>query len=92
MSIIYDENKKPSGPSAIPYHSLPATRYWHTHFENSCYLRFIAEKSDDPAERRQANSELIIANKKMDYWKRHPNWDTAGAARLAETTKQKWKG
>ena len=90
--FFYDDEKKKAytGP-IIPYHELPATTYWVTHFSNSLYLIFYEQNDPDIRNRRQAAKELEICEKKMAYWKRHPNWNSDEAATKAIELKKMWK-
>lgn len=72
--IVYDENVRSAG-APIPYHSLNASKGYVTHYGNLLYLQFIVKSSDRISERQQALKEMQIAERKMAYWKKHPNWD-----------------
>jgi len=72
------------------YHSMDATKHWARHYDNHLYLDFIHKHDKDPKSRAQARKEMDIAQKKMDHWKRHPNWDRDKAHDYATKAKQKW--
>jgi len=90
MSICYDDSKKSNYFSSIPYGEMPANRYYMTHYANFLYLDFISKKSDDVSERAQARKEIEIANRKMRYWKFHPNYDQTVINELCIAAKKKW--
>jgi len=70
----------------------PATQYWLTHFANSLYLQFIAGHADSSfADKQQANHELVLCNKKLAFWQKHPNFDSTAAATGALACKKQWQ-
>lgn len=76
MAIVYDDSVKSdhTGPMP-PYETWKATEKYLGHYENYLYLDFIAKNSTDRKELHQARKELTICERKMEYWKRHPNWN-----------------
>lgn len=71
---------------------MDANKQYDKHFDNYCYLRFIANHSDTSlVEKQQASREMAIAEKKMLYWKRMPLWDLNESGRLTALTKKKWQ-
>lgn len=79
MGIVYSDNDGPASRYPVRYENLDATKHWLTHFGNHCYLSFIFKNSQDRTEKHQANKEISIADKKMAYWRRHPNFDVQNA-------------
>lgn len=79
-SIVYSDDREPFTGRPIPYRDQPAVRYWASHYHNYRYLSFLAEQSDDREERRRAECEIRICQRRMDHWQRHQNWDAATAA------------
>ena len=49
-------------------HKLNPVKQYMKHYENFKYLRFIHDNTKDGYERRQANKEVQVADKKMQYW------------------------
>ena len=76
MHFIYSDIEEPrSSRSVVPYDRLNATKHWTTHFENYMYLKFLLEAPGSTfLERRRANKEILIADRKMAYWMKHPNF------------------
>jgi hypothetical protein len=68
-----------------------ANSQYAKHLENYFYLRFILMNSDDFKEKAQANKELSICQRKLDFWRRHGNFCDAVAQRDTEETKKKWR-
>lgn len=92
MYIVYNENEVRSKfASTTPYSDLDATRFWGEHQKNWFYLRFF---STNPLatfqEKKQAELEMIIAEKKMAYWRKHPNWSHSSAERIINTLRNEW--
>ena len=75
MGIIYNETRnKPQ--FFTPYHKMNATQGYLTHYGNFLYLRFIETNTlATKAEQRQASREILIAERKMTWWQKHPNYD-----------------
>src|SRR5947208_662889 len=81
MGIIYADTEERAVPKhPVDYYKLNAVKHFMTHYNNAKILQLIASKSLDRRERAQATKELAKADKKMEYWRRHPNWDAANAA------------
>src|SRR6185503_14665593 len=88
--IVYDENAK-GVPSKVPYENLWASKHWLTHYGNLRYLDFIANHPDATfQEKAQARKEIVLAQRKMTYWKRHPNWKQDEVARGKEAIDRMW--
>lgn len=69
MAIIYETEQIYTGGFINPAKLDPVKQYMK-HYGNYLFLKFIFETTQDWRERRQANLELQIANKKMDRWYR----------------------
>lgn len=68
MAFIYFEQKRIDG-GFDPYRYNGANQYGK-HLDNLLYLQFIATHRDSTFnEKRQAESEIVIAKRKMKYWK-----------------------
>jgi hypothetical protein len=92
--FIYPDNddKEPFRGRPKPYHEQPAVDYWFKHYQNSKYLTFMAQHRETSAlERAQATKELEACQRKMDYWKRHVNWNAKQAGLLAQEIDKQWQ-
>ena len=90
MFFIYDENKGRKG--FVSMTDANATSLWLNHFSNALYLRFIAQHpKTNTIEKMQANRELAIADKKMNFWAKHPNYNKEHANMEADNLKRNWK-
>lgn len=92
MSICYDDSiKTNSNFNYNSFLSLNPHKLFKTHAENYFYLDFIAKNSDRFNEKQQAEKELLIADKKMKYWKNHPDFDEKIETNIIAELKKKWK-
>ena len=89
MVIIYDDNVRSDGPPSN-LSCMDATRIWLGHFSNSLILSAIQQKPRDFSERHQATKELTICERKMTFWRRHPNFDQQKASSEAQKLKNMW--
>jgi|ERR1700761_2441927 len=94
MYFIYNDTElKSSFGNRTKYDDLPASKFWITHYSNFCYLDWMSKHPDTSfAEKAQAKKELLIAQRKMDYWKRHPNWQKSHCENEANKIKSMWLG
>lgn len=83
--IIYEDKKYPWS-----YVKLNPTNQFVKHLSNYYYLRWITEKSDNFIEKQQANKEMTIAEKKMKYWERSPEFNSNEAKRMHQKLKNEW--
>lgn len=65
-----------------------ATEFYLKHFANSVYLQHVANHDTDWEMRHQAAKEMLIAEKKMDHWKRHSNFNLQLAVELSGLIKK----
>ena len=86
--LVYDDSVK--SKAYIKYDNINATKGYLTHYANKLYLSFILEKSTDRAEKQQASKELLICDRKLEYMKRHPNYDHKAVLLGVEKLKKDW--
>lgn len=90
MHFIYDDSSvRTPYASRVPFNELDALRYWGNHFANSLELAFFL-KNGDTHEKLRASHELSICDKKMNFWKKHPNFDSQQAAVISQRLKKNW--
>ncbi len=90
--IIYADEEAPFTGRPIPYSQQNAVRHWSRHYANWKYLQFVKNNSlATTQERRQAEHELVICDKKMHHWQRHSNWDAESAARERQRHDEIWQ-
>lgn len=89
MSIIYETEQIYTGPF-IPPTKLDPVKQWSKHYENYKYLKFLFDNSKDWKERREANKELQIAQKKMSRWTNMSHTITADIEKAKKEIDSKW--
>lgn len=88
--ILYDDDEPKGSFSPGLAARLDPTKQWLKHYSNQLYLQFIASKGDR-LERWQANKELAICQRKLDYWAKRPGFDQEDATAGANLLKKQWK-
>lgn len=89
MSILYSDNvQKPD--HGFDLTRANATNQYLKHFANVMYLKFIANESKDPREKIQAAKEILIGERKMRFWERHPNYIKSVAEQEIKKIRDQW--
>jgi len=89
MPLIYDENPKRMSAGGFNPAKCNATKCFLSHFDNSLYLTFMLQHGTR-IERRQTSNELVICERKQQYWARQPNFDSQSAEREIQKSKRRW--
>ena len=92
MSLVYDESVRTGFRGFKNFHDMNPHKPYNTHLENWFYLKFIQTTSDRFQEKQQALKELDIAERKMTFWRRHPNFDVEVERKLIAACKKTWEG
>lgn len=87
--LVYAENEPFSG-NFNPNKVENPNAIYKKHLENHHYLQFIQHNSKDAREKIQAGKEMGMADKKMNYWSKHPLFDKKQAERDHSEVKKKW--
>lgn len=94
MFYVYSDNREVG--NAIPLSVLmkiDANKKYAEHYYNHCYLQFILKhEASTFIEKAQANKEIGICDRKLNYWKRHQNWDATESAKLCSKIRKQWHG
>ena len=90
MGIFYDEHSA-GGKFEGDYYKMNATKHFLTHYANFLTLQFIVNSTKNLYEKAQATKEKDIADRKMTYWKRHPNYDHEKAQAEVAKLKAQWR-
>jgi hypothetical protein len=91
MTIFYSEQRsEPVGPLP-PYETWDAVKGYLNHYSNYLVLDFMAKTSKDGREKAQARKELTICERKLAYWRRHPNFRLDEVTRGVEKLKAMWR-
>ena len=89
MYFYSDESEVYTG-HPVAYSRQNATKHYLTHYRNAKYLMFFAKNEESFTDRAQANKELKIAERKMAYWLKHPNFDVSAASSEALAIDKTW--
>lgn len=90
-SIIYSDTDPPYSGPIVPYDRQNATSAYLKHYGNYLYLSFIYKNSDRTLEKIRAGEELVICERKLQHWRRHPNWIQTVAEVGVAKLKRDWK-
>ncbi len=90
MSIIYDESSVNTCSFKGSIMDMNPHKPYKTHMENLYYLDFIAKNSKNFTECRQAERELLIAERKIKFWEGHPAMNPQEKERIINEVKKKW--
>lgn len=90
-TYFYPENEPRRGGGVTRYHDLKATEIWLNHYSNQLYLEFFLAAEMDFGQKRETARELQVCRQKLEYWKKHPNWDMAQATAGADRLKKQWQ-
>lgn len=85
--FIYSGVTQPfEGAPKVPFERWNANKNWALHTYNKVVLGYIQRETRDAHEKLQAGNEIEIAERKRQFWVRHPNFDAAAAALLFTET------
>lgn len=89
MSIIYDEQPR-TFSGGLKIDQMNPHKPYLTHYSNLLHLQFILNNSTDRVEKHQAAKEVIICERKLAFWARHPSWNPTLIANETAKLKQQW--
>lgn len=90
--FFYSDQKQPFSGSPSAIWEMDGTRQYLQHYDNMLYLKFVANNSRASfQERAQAEKEMKICQRKLDFWQRHPNYDKSRAMQGCLDLKKKWE-
>lgn len=88
--MFYSDNAGPSDFQGDVWR-LNGTKGYLRHYSNYLTLSFLAKATKDRRERQTLEKELLICQRKLDWWRRHPNYVDADVQRGIEALKKDWK-
>jgi hypothetical protein len=88
MGLCYSDNEQ-RGSGYFDIDKFNPNRMWLVHYRNSLYLGFML-KNGDRLERHQASKELVIAERKMAFWKRDSRFNHDQSLKDAIMAKKEW--
>jgi hypothetical protein len=74
MHFFYSENQPYTSNRPFRASDYNPNTQIKKHLENWFYLRFIQTQTDSIIERQQATKELTICDRKIEFWKRQPDY------------------
>lgn len=87
--VYDDEPKRKQSFGGIPK-ELDPNVYWEPHCENWFLLKFFYQTSKLATERIQAGKELDIAEKRMKFWEKHPEFDKKKSEEFLSVMRTRW--
>lgn len=94
MSLVYGDEiprGKFSGRPIGEWSTAAVMGAWKVHVENRSFLTFMYNKGNIH-EKLKAGQELSIADRKISFWERHPQFDKAIAGQLGAQIRGNWLG
>lgn len=88
--LVYEENPVRRRSGAFDPSKYDATSQWLTHYQNLLTLEFFA-RNGTRDERVQAERELAVARRKLDFWKRQARWNESNAIAGKNALDRQWK-
>lgn len=74
-TIIYEEFPIRTVGVEFNFEDADATKFYMEHYKNRLLLQFIANNTLATFdEKAQARKELVICDRKLEYWRKHPNF------------------
>ena len=77
------------GRKRIAYEDQPAMKYWCEHYDNEMVLRAALRRATEQRDKIDLRRQLAVAQRKQEYWARHPNYSVEEATRHAAAAKMR---
>lgn len=88
--LVYSDQPQPfSGNMKI--NEVNPHPFYLRHYSNLLFLTFIAQQGTKQ-EAYQARKELVICERKLKFWDRHPDFRISSIAKEIQTLKNQWEG
>lgn len=93
MHFVYENNPKNDdfNLGRLKKMLLNPNKFYNTHLDNYFFLKFIIAKSDKFTEKQQAEKELAVAIKKMEFWERQVLFDSGMQQSAIKQCREKWE-
>lgn len=89
--FFYNENS-PGANSQVNVWKMNGTKAYLRHYENLLFLQFVSTNPRaGEVEKRQARKEIVLCEKKLAFWYRHPLYDHEEALRGIDQLKKNWR-
>lgn len=91
MHYFYSSTREPGPRPTVNIWNWNGTKQYLKHYDQYLFLHFVTKNPRaTEAEKRQARTELTIAEQKLELWSKHPNYDQAEALKGVEELKRNW--
>ncbi|MGV1754902.1 hypothetical protein [Agrobacterium sp. CG674] len=87
--MMFYSDTAPRTASDINVWKMDGSKGYLRHFDNLLVLQFFA-KNGSRQERAEIEKEIIICNRKLSFWEKHPNYDAAIVQREKEKMIRQW--
>lgn len=87
--FCYSDNQ-PRSATPVNVWKMNPNKAFMSHYANFLYLDFILNNGDYQ-ERQQARKELVICERKMKFWERHPDFNSTFVRGEKEKLHVAWK-
>lgn len=89
--FFYSDTRMPGAPK-IDIWKMNGTKAYLRHYDNYLFLQFVTvNPRSTETEKRQARLELTICEKKLEFWRKHPNYDHDEALKGVQALKRNWE-
>ena len=89
--FCYSEGRQEPPAFFTPYSKQDATKAYLRHYDNLLYLQFILyNPKSTPKDRKQANSELLICDRKLNWWLKHCNINMVAVTEGKKLLNARW--
>lgn len=91
MGLFYaDSEDVASRKGGFSIADADPNRMMQNHIEAEFYLTFILTNSGNFHEKHQAQKELDIAQKKIKFWRKHPEYSQDEEMKFRNIEKRRW--
>ena len=84
MFFVYGNDKHSGEFRMGSVYKMNPNSCWATHFYNRKVLEHIARATKDYAEKHQAEKEIGMADRKMSFWEKLPDFDLNNARSIVK--------
>lgn len=88
--MYFYSDTSPKGPSDINVWKMNGSKCYLTHFSNYLFLMFVSKRGTR-AERASVEKEILICEKKLAFWQRHPRFDAEYVQKEKEKMIKAWR-
>ncbi|TGT90933.1 MULTISPECIES: hypothetical protein [unclassified Mesorhizobium] len=91
MAIIYERGTR-ANFTPTNMDNVDGTRAFLSHYNNYLFLKFVANNPESTlSEKLDAEGELLICEKKLEFWEKHPKFVLSAALNQIKTLKSHYR-